>query len=665
MPCASYAEDRNDASDVKRDSLTLDFIDAYLEFEGEYNHRRVRTDDRRPFRSDRRQKNKEWGFEERIGLKLGGTLLDPGFVTYRADLSFALTQDHFEEDIGFRDDTDSDSGYLLEYDARLNFFTGKTFSGSVYGVRNENRIARRFQSTLNERRMGFGTNWVFAHDTIPMELSYDYMETDRTGNSDHSDDEHFTENRLHYGLDWLISDHHKFTLSYEHAKTKQDYQGLDRPFETTRDLFILEHALEFGDDYQHELRTLIHWQEESGDFARDLFEIGPQLTLTHNDRLRTMYKYQFNRERYEGLDVETHRGDFQLVHQLYSNLTTTLDVFGLYEDVDDDIDTTQYGASIDWQYNRRNRFGHLYANLALAYDTEDVDGDDGTRLVLDESHTFRDPVALTLRNRNVVSPGIVVTDTSNRRIFQRGTDYLVSHQGNATQISRIRNGRIDDNTTVLIDYQYRTPTDGSLDTIRVDFNIEQRFENGLRPYYRLSYRNQEDDGSVGFARVADRTDHHRLGIDYQTERFALGTEFEIFDDTVDPYDAFHVNGLWHILRLRDHQLDLSGRLSRLFFDGNSNDRNVSMIDVQLDHRWRLTERASTIGRLAYRFEDDSVDGDTHAWDVTCGLEYVVGDLSTEFTFEYDRLDLPGSSEEDFGFYMRIRRELPDLLGRKR
>ena len=649
----------------KRAHLSLDYFDAYLEFEGEYARRRVKAEDRRPFHRDRRQVNKERGFEERIGLRLGGAVLGPQFLTYQADASFALTQDHFEEDIDFRDDTDSDSGYLLEYDARLSFLPGKIISGTLYGLRQEHRIDRAFQSTLNERRTGFGTNWVFAHDSIPMELSYDYLETDRGGNADQSDDEHFTESRLHFGADWLISEHHKLTLSYEHAETKQDYQGSERAYETTRDLLTLEHQLDLGDERQHELRTLIHWQEESGDFARDLFEIGPQLTLKHSDSLRTIYKYQFNRERYEGLDVETQRADFQLIHQMYTNLTTTLDLFALYEDVEDDINTTQYGASIDWQYNRSNRFGHLHANLALAYDTEEVDGENGSRLVLDESHTFRDPVALTLRNRNVVRAGIVVTDAANRRIFQLGRDYLVALQGNTTRISRLLTGRIDDNTTVLVDYQYRTPTNGSLDTFRVDFSIEQRFKNGVTPYYRLSYRNQEDDESVGFARMADRTDHHRLGVTYEVKRFVLGTEFEVFDDTVDPYDAFHVNGLWHVVQSPVHQLDLSGRLSRFFFEDEMNDRNVTMVDVLLDHRWRLTQHAAAIGRLAYRFEDDSVAGDTHAWDVTAGLEYVMGDLSSELTIEYDRLNLPGSSEEDIGLYVRIRRELPDVLGRSR
>lgn len=642
--------------------LSFTHLDAYLEFKTDYTHREVDRAGRGRFERDRRQRNRESGVEERIGLKLGGVVLDPGFLTFGGEVSFALTQDRFEEKSDFSFDlVDRDSGYLLQYDLRANLFPGKRLSGSVYGLRQEDRINRRFQPTLNQRRTGFGTSWVLAPAEVPMEISYDYLETDRTGNANPQDDEHFAESTFRYNAEWAVSEHQKVEFSYEHAKTRQEYQGLDRPFETTRDLLRLDHLFEFGADRQHELRTRLRWQEESGDFARDFFEIGPQLTLHHSDTLQTIYTYQFNRERYEGLDVETQRLDFQLVHQMYTNLTTTLNVFALYEDVEDDINTTQYGTSVDLQYNRRNRFGHLYANLALAYDTEEVDGDNGTRVILDEAQTFRDPLAVALRNRNVVPGSVVVTDTSNRRIFQPGLDYLITTQGNVTRLSRMRTGRISDADSVLVDYLITTPANGQLDTIRMDLSIEQRFTGGMTPYYRLSYRNQEDDDSTGFLRRADRTNHHRMGVNYEAQRYSLGIEYEVFDDTVDPFDAFHAHGLLHVLQSPDHSLNASTRLSRLFFEGGVDRRNVTMIDVELDHRWRLSDSWSTVERAAFRFEDDSVAGITRAWDLSAGFEYAVGDLSGEVTLEYDRLQLPHSEEDNFGVYFRVRRELPHVL----
>ncbi len=651
---------------TKRNYLSLNQLDAYLAFRSEYTHTKVEQDNRDRFRRlpQSSQSNEDLTFEELLGLRFDGHVLDPRLVSFGGEIAVGLSQERFEERIGADEKIDEDHGDILRYDLRADFFRGKPISGSIYGLRQDDRIARRFQPSLDQKRNGFGTNWVYSHDKVPMELSYDYQETDRTGNWDKRDDDHFTESTFHYKADWLISKKQKLTLSYDHSDIKQEYQGLRQPYETSRDLVKAEHVLNFGPLDKHELRTLLHAQEESGDFARDLFEFGPQLSLRHSETLQTRYTYQFNAENYEGLEIDTHRADFQLIHQLYENLTSTFDAFTLYEDVEEDVDTTQYGASGDWQYHKKNRWGEFRANLGLGYDTAEYDGDDGVRVVLDEAIAFRDPVSPTLRNRDVIPWSILVTDASNRRILRYGVDYFVSQVGDYTQITRIRTGLIADGDTVLVDYQYRTPTDGKTDTIRTDFNLEQRFTNGLTPYYRFSYRNQEDDPSTGFPRRADRTDHHRLGVNYDKKKYSLGAEYEIFDDTVDPYDAFHLTGGLRLLQTPEHDVGTSAKFSRFYFEGGTDDRDVTLIDLQLDHRWQMTRTWSAVERVGYRFEDDSVDGETQGWDVSSGLQYAMGDLSAEFTFEYDRLALPESEDDNFGLFVTIRREIRDVFARR-
>ncbi len=663
LPALAQEKDKTDETATRW--FTLDVGDAYFEIEAQYDYIDVESKVRsgpRPRR--RRQTNRESGFEERVGFDLAGSILDPRFINYRADLSFALAQNRFDERGVFGTRTDNDNGYLLEYNARMNFLQGKKFSGSVYGRRNDDRINRRFQPTLKQRTTTFGTSWTYAHAKLPMELSYDFRRTDRSGNRDSLDNEQYLDSVLRYHTDWNISDTQQLKVNYEHAETEQEYQGTRDLFKTTRDLFRVDHELAFGPEDKHTLNTRVRWQEESGDFARDIFEVGPELRLLHSKDFSTTYRYQFNRERYAGLDVETQRFDFQAVHQVYTNLTTTIDLFGLYEDVENDINTVQYGGSVNWQYNRSNRWGHLYANLSLAYDTEEVSGDDGQRIVLDESATFREPVDVRLRNRNVVFSSIVVTDSSNRRLYRPGIDYIVVRQGNVARLRRVRTGLIADGDSVLIDYQISTPQDGTLDTIRSDFSIEQRFTGGLTPYYRLSYRNQEDDVSSGFARRADRTDHHRLGLRYEQTGYTLGVEYEIFDDTVEPYDAFHINGLVHIVQRTDHTVDTSARFSRLLFEGGLDNRNVTMVDVELDHRWRLSRDISTIERVAYRYQSDSSRGITQGWDASAGVNFKMGQLEGELTLDYDRLDLPGSEENDFGVFFRIRRDFRNVLARR-
>ncbi|HRX86833.1 MAG TPA: hypothetical protein P5572_17550, partial [Phycisphaerae bacterium] len=195
---AALADDEPDGDVERPRYFTLDRLDGYLELESQFDQTRVRSRIGQRRSREWSQTNRNWTIEERLGLNLAGTILDPSIITYQADLSFALTQSHYSERSPTRDISDDDSGNLALYDVRFNLFSGRPLSGSVYAVRRDDRINRRFQPSLNERQTGFGTAWSYVGDDFSMHLTYDYLETDRTGNRDRYDDEHYTDSVLTY-----------------------------------------------------------------------------------------------------------------------------------------------------------------------------------------------------------------------------------------------------------------------------------------------------------------------------------------------------------------------------------------------------------------------------------------------------------------------------------
>ena len=103
MCVAAFATSHAGAADDRKEPptqpgyLSLHRLDAYLEIKADYRYNRVDSDARRRFERDRSQTNREWSFEERVGLTLEGTVLDPGFITFGGELSFAPTQSRFDE----------------------------------------------------------------------------------------------------------------------------------------------------------------------------------------------------------------------------------------------------------------------------------------------------------------------------------------------------------------------------------------------------------------------------------------------------------------------------------------------------------------------------------------------------------------------------------------
>ena len=651
---------RGEAEKIEPGVFHLRSADFYLKIEGSLEQHRVRSKDGSG-RKNAHQTNRTGYIHQLIGLDISGDIVHPYLFDFSGSFAVGYTESRFREETLTYDETDRASGFLYEFDLRGDILKNRPLSGSVYGLRSDDRIGRLFLPSLREVRLEWGTSWVFKHDVFPMYLSYDRLDIDRTGNQRDIDNERIREDRFRLGGEWKIAEHHNVTYEYEHARTQQEYQGSRFDFDTSRDQFRLEHDLEFGPQHQHRLYTVLRYQEETGDLAEDIYEIRPELTLQHTPDLSTQYSYSFRRERYQGIKVDQHRFDFEVRHQFLNNLTTVFNAFGLEERTDDDVETTQGGGSIDWHYTRNNPYGQLTAELGLAYDSERTRGDNGLRAVRNESGTFRDPLPLFLTRRNVVLTSIFVTDLTGLIIYRIGADYTVIRAGDQVALHRVASGRIANGQTVSIDYFIDTPADGRIDTTRVDFGIQQAFDNGLTPYYRFNFRHQEVDESTGFDFRADRTDHHRLGVTYAKPDWGLHGEFEIFDDTIDPYNAFRVGGNVTVVRDERQFFDVRLDFSQYCFDGGIEDRDVSEVLLGTRHEYRFNDRWTSTLNSTWRWEDNSVRGTTNGLDIEGILAYRRGNLSVEFTVEYDLLRIAGSNEDSVGAWVALRWDFEDLM----
>jgi hypothetical protein len=156
-----------------------------------------------------------------------------------------------------------------------------------------------------------------------------------------------------------------------------------------------------------------------------------------------------------------------------------------------------------------------------------------------------------------------------------------------------------------------------------------------------------------------------VGATFRKSRWSAGLEYEFNDDTIDPYQAVHANGdvvLWQSAR---DQLDGKTTLSRFWFDGSDGlaARNTTLLDLGVSYRHLLARNFEANASALYRFEDDSLYGDTQGVDLAAGVEWSIGYFSLRFEAEYDMLDLPGSRDDDLAFWLKLKRDIP-LIARR-
>lgn len=642
------------------DRFRLDFTDLYVGFETEFQRQRVRTTV--PGQKDSVHRNSDLRLIERTGLSLAGFAYDPGLLEYRAALEFGLTQGRFREESSYSGNwSDSESGFLTEFDINLDILKAKPVSFNVYARRADVRVPRRFLPSLREEQTELGASALAVGEKFTTEVGFTLRDVERFGNRLNEDDEELDVSRFYLDHRMTLSDNHKLRFLYEHEHDESNYQGSRYSFSTQRDEVRVEDEWLFGPDNKHRLDTYFRYTAEKGDLARDVLELVPRLSLQHNDKFRTIYRYGLYQYDQGGVKVTQNKVDAEAIWQATDKLTLTANGYGMHESIEQDVDTNQYGGTFDIAYHQPTSLGELSANVNVGFDQARSEGDAGGRFVRGEAQALGGSRPVFLRQRGVV-PGSVVAYNANRTLlYVPNVDYTVTIIGGRALVDRTWTGRIVQDEVVYFDYAYILPAHGEVQSYRADLLIEHRFKFGLTPYYSLETRSQEVEYSVSTPWYRDNQDRHRIGTRYERDRWQVSGEYEIYDDSVLPYNAVHLTGRSAVLTGPVHNVDWSAILSRYCYDTDEDDRRVWWFETDLTGRSRILDWMWFKADTTYHFENDTDDGDTHGVDIEAGLEMQRGYLTFELIVEYDLLNLPRGDEQGVGIFFNVRRDLSHLL----
>lgn len=656
-----------DAARSRPPVITVDNLSIGLDFEAEYQRRTVRTDaagQRRP-RFD--QDNRQSRFEETLSLSADGNILGERVLLYDAMIRGGLAQDRFDESApGFQfDEGTSPSGAIFEYDLRLQAFPAGKVSATGYASQLDDRIPRPFLPTLDRTRERYGAGLFYNDPKLPMRLTYDHLfDTLDSGSRYLQDQEEQGEDTLRYELTWQPTDDHALSLEYEYERRSDRYSGTETRFDTTRNYLSLIDVINFGPEKRSRLETLLRLEDESGDLARDTYEFAPRLRLQHTDSLWTDYRFGALEQRYGELEVATHRGDWDITHQWDDLLTSTLGFYGLQQDAKSDADVQEWGGLLNFAVTKENDLGLFSGNLAYTHSQTRYDDGRQQGIVLDESVTLRDPLPTYLAQRNIDRFSIIVRSATGVRIYLEGRDYLVIRTGEFHALKRLPTGLIVDRETVRVSYAYAAFEDLTIARDRIDMRIQQDFENGLIPYYALNWQDERIDEQpfpIGHDRNVNR---HRVGAIYRRPAWSVTGEYEFNDDSIDPYQAMHLTGDVTLFQNDRHQLNSRGAASYFRFEGQRalEVRYVSLVDLGLNHRYTLAQNLESNSAALFRFQNDSLFGETQGVDLTTDVSYRIGQFTILVEAEYDMLDLPSSTDNSLALWLKVRRDIRIIGG---
>jgi hypothetical protein len=679
LPATSTQPTEPEQPPRRKDILHLDYLDADLELAAQYDWRRAGFPVRDLYAPASRQNQTDriWRIDETLGLRLAGDVVDPRWFTYNMNLRLGMNQDIARETSPFDRLRYHGSSWLTEYNINFGLLQGEPLHFDVYTTREDGRLNRLFLPSLWHEAWRTGLTTFFESQRFPMELTFEQTRDAYSGGIDRYDNEDVKDTILRYGGTARFTPYHQLRIDYQRDERHERYPGTKTTFDTTQNVLRLDDRLQFGARHQHLWENTLEYEEDTGDLPRNHIYLGSRVALQHGKQLTTEYKYEYSRDSYgdttqstdrlgksQDITFDSNRFDWIATWRPKDSLTGIGNLFASHNTSDEGLSSNLFGGLIRFSGNRENRYGTLSGTAGYQYDYVDTDFGDRTGTRVNETVTFRHSAPQFLTHSDVETGTILVTDLARKQLYYLGKDYLFIQSGKYTALVRLPFGRIQENQPVRVQYRYRTIRSGRFQTHQFDARVQQDFKSGWTPYYEALLRRQSIDTTDSFFIEPNNVDRQRLGLTYHRKTWLVGGEAEFDDETIDPYNALRVNGSWTILQRVIDQLAVRAEVSKFWYR-DLEQRKPIVFDVGLDYSRSLTNRLNATANVLYRHEHDSVLGTTNGVDARTGVACKIGELTISADLEYDRLDIADYDEDGLSFWIKVRRDFPNLLGKQR
>ncbi len=435
---------------------------------------------------DRRSNNNhsldtEW----RAGIRISkeGYSLDPGIARFLLKIEPLYAWGKFDSTTLVEDRNINFLSYLFQ----LNLLNGTPgpFAFDLSVMRNSNlntgSLGSRYDNQIENRSATF--RWKNA--AFPMRLIYAERSLIQDFVSGLSNSRSERDEQLK--LLTLRGRSSKLDLLVE--RQSMDDRVLTRNNDFDVDRAYVMHRFPWGDGSQ--LRSRVNYYDRTGFNANKRLTINETTRIQHTDDVfsRSTYRYYSVTQ-----DIKTieHNGEFELVHQLYNNLTSTARAYGRSRS-SDTLDETRWRTGLETQYRKRNLFGiGVNGGLGFYYQRTNRNSNMGLAEVIDEPGTASLSGVILLKRRFVILPTIIVTDADGVLVYTEGIDYIALElPEDLTQLQIIPGGRIESGDTVLVSYKAQVLPSQEFSTTYTQYNF------GINlGWVRLSHYDRKSDDKL-------------------------------------------------------------------------------------------------------------------------------------------------------------------------
>ena len=629
----------------QRPLLRHDRIQGELELVAER-----RTDEQGVSGNKRESKTKV--FEERIRLKTEGDIYHPDFLFYTAALGLGLAQQKIDSD----EESGRNSESLNDYNIFAQLLRAKSYPTTFHASKSEDLIPRQFLGSLRTERENRGASLSLRSNDWPMTFQYTASQTSQDELASLARDFFDRdEERLRYSVTHDFSELSHMSFDLDRSEVSQRSLGVSQNTETAR--YTLLHDLMFGSDEQNRLDSFLNFVDQSGSYDYTNWQWEERLRLQHSPSFLTNYNLRFSDYKRETLRNKETRGRVGFEHRLYESLVTTANYFASKTDLDAQGDITQHGGTLGLNYRKNNPWGTLLSTYTASLTESKQSGGSGTGVVIDESHIATVLIPVELDRVNIDTSTIRVKNSIGD-LYLENWDYRITEANGRVRLEILIPGdgivpEFTEGEEFFVDYNFFIEPEREEDTLRQNFTIKERFDNGLSLYY--SHRRQDEDVRSSLTEITpDEFTVNTIGTDYINKGLFLQAEYSEEDSTQIPSTGKKLQGRYSWPIDSDTRASVQVLNHWLDFD-EPDERDVVLFKSGAEIFSRLTNECSISVRADYRDEDDTRFGATRGFQFNSEVQYNFRQLSITTGVEFNSLERRNDEIDGSFLYFRLKR----------
>lgn len=477
-------------------------------------------------------------FTETLDMKFKGSFYHPKFFDF--DLLLGISPDQLKEANDAFPETKHKfhKDLLTEYYFNGELLKEKPLYSTFFLNRQKQEVNRDFFERQTNDTFAYGQQVGLKQSSLPMNLSFNHTENDITRSF--RPNLFFKEDILDYQMRPQVPLLNEVQIDYTNDQFKRLEDDLSPQKGSINDI-TTSNIRRFGDNKQDDLSSYIHYYNLNGFTSSRDFSVNENLSLQHNDWLKSIYQYNFFDRSANQTDSKENDLRAGVRHQLFESLTSSFDVKGsvLHSTT---FDENKEGFTLVEDYKKKVGPATLLLGFNFDFEHHTRDSVGSFFNVVGERHVLDDASIVLLNEFNVDVSTIVVSNNSGTITYTKDSDYsLISHENGRIEIKRVVGGNIANGNEIDVNYTVRNNPSFRYDQYQKGYRSGLNFfHEKFKIYQSFRQRNFSDTKGVENV-ILEKFDDSIIGSSMDCGWTNFTVEQEEYHSDLLPFKALRLN----------------------------------------------------------------------------------------------------------------------------